>query len=118
MAVNEVVPKDEASLERLLRAIEKRKHAIKTRGNKSNIVKAANVEDKKKEGIKSKKEYKSFMKVASFLCTFVLSALWFSSLVMPNFYDAIIAVLGSFDPFSFLKGGNALDPTEFVNLKL
>ena len=55
------------------------------------------------------------MKVASVLAVFALTALLIASITMPNFYEVIAEFISRLDPFRHLKGGNALDPTNFVN---
>ena len=73
-------------------------------------------EVKKKEETKIKKLYPTYSKIALLLGSIIIFGSMLASILVPDIGEVIIAILESLDPFKQFRGGNALDPSHFVNL--
>ena len=71
----------------------------------------------KKAITKKKIKYNTILKVASIMGGFLLLGTLYYSYSVPDVVERIFVIISNFDPFGNLKGGNALDPSDFVMYK-
>ncbi len=103
--VTKNIPTNE-DLKELIEIIDKHANKIRDR-QKDSVTPIEEPAQEKKELTKPKKEYKSFMKVASILAIFALSVFWVYSLYVPNIYDAIATLFR--DLFPSVTGSSGID---------
>lgn len=48
------------------------------------------------------------------VCILIVTIHWMGQLT-PEFLESLIQFISDFDPLASLKGGNAIDPTNFIN---
>lgn len=99
-------------LEECIERLKKRSDKLK-----KNIapIEETKVEPKKKEAIKPKKEYKSFMKVASIFVIFGLLTLLVASAIVPDVKEVIMAIIEALKVFSI---DDSPDLEYFANFKI
>lgn len=73
---------------------------------------------KKKEKTKHKKKYPLIipLKVACVIGAILVSGSLLASIIVPDVTAVIMAILEEFDFMEQFRGGNALDPSDYVNL--